>query len=132
MAKSWRSNSEILYPIASKHVRCPWFHYFYGNQSQTSPVPSVSFQHPECTNVARRIWPKRTGENNDCLKENKWLNKFPIVSLIKPMWWKKKSSNKSQILDIEEKADFTRKKERWYFLSLFYVRHCGMHFRLII
>ena len=53
-------------------------------------APSVSFQVPECTNVVRRIRPKTTGKNNDCLKENKWLNKFPIVSLIKPIWWKKK------------------------------------------
>ena len=40
-------------------------------------APSVSFQVPECTNVVRRIRPKTTGKNNDCLKENKWLNKFP-------------------------------------------------------
>ena len=34
-------------------------------------APSMSLQHPECTNVARRIRPKRTGKNNDCLKEYK-------------------------------------------------------------
>ena len=28
MAKSWRNNSEISYPIASKHASCPDFTIF--------------------------------------------------------------------------------------------------------
>lgn len=41
----------------------------YRNQSQTSPVPSVSFQHPECINVAS--WPshQKNKENNDYLQK---------------------------------------------------------------
>ena len=77
-------------------------------------APSVSFQHPECTNVARRIWPKRTGKNNDCLKENKWLNTFPLVSLIKPKWREKKKKRitshrfwilKKRQVSLEKKKD---------------------------
>ena len=56
-------------------------------------------------------------ENNDCLKENKWLNKFPSFPHQTNVE-KKKSSNKSQILDIEEKAGFTRKKRKMVFFEL--------------
>ena len=67
MAKSWRSNSEILYPIASKHAKYPWFQYFYENQSQTSPVPSVSFQNPECISVVSSLSHQKN-------KEKQWLS----------------------------------------------------------
>ena len=74
-------------------------------------APPVSFQHPECTNVARRIWPKRTGKNNDCLKENKWLNKFPIVFLIKPMWRKKKVVTSHRFWTLKKRQVSLEKKK---------------------
>ena len=74
-------------------------------------APSVSFQLPECPNVARRIRSKRTGKNNDCLKENKWLNKFPIVFLIKPMWRKKKVVTSHRFWTLKKRQVSLEKKK---------------------
>ena len=136
LAKSWTWLSDFTFFSLSvslnKYTKNNIIIHQVNENKASSECSICVLSAPWMYNAARRIWPKRTGKNNDCLKENKWLNKFPIVSLIEPMWRKKKVVTSHRFWILKKRQASLEKKKDGVFFSLFYVRHCGMHFRFII
>ena len=112
MTKSWRSNSEIRYPIANEYIKT--LILLLIREMKIIPylgVPSGSFQYSECINVARRIWLQETGRNNDCLQETKWLSEFSRSFHHWTDVEKRTNSNKSQTWTLKERWDLLEKRK---------------------
>ena len=120
MTKSWRSNSEIRYPITNTYIKT--LILLLIREMKIIPylsVPSGSFQYSECINVARRIWLQEIGRNNDFLQETKWLSEFSRSFHHWANVEKRTNSNKSQTWTLKERQDFLEKKKVDIFTELY-------------